>query len=436
MSTKKKSSTRRLSSAQQPVRQVKRDLTHAQLVRRNTQMEQQIEELQRQVAMLLGSGRAHTDDTDTTDLHGSERFLAESAKTAENLKKLSANSAFSARNTNQRASVASASSACNNHTLEASPRAPLATPSITGIAAVDSHSLRVTWNLVSSATGYLIRYSTDDTFVNNMFTLTAAATTSTATLYGLQPNTLYYVSVQAIAINSADNSPFSVTRSGRTESVPESATVRDLQTWLDEDQNLFQSFSAILPQIGSTVLDTTDRKRLLGSGVRRFGYIEKVYEVSQEYPQFWPALVTNADIEKFADLVKEIDVLHNLMIWFQYASRVVQDMLLLAGDDAFRQAGMYYTTARDMASRKIPEAMQVYNTLKSFWKKRSKTSSQQEPTQKEAERDFRAVARGKKVGKVVAINESDTIIKGKRMIIDETMPKPRNEVKVEESEQS
>jgi len=201
-----------------------------------------------------------------------------------------------------------------------------------------------------------------------------------------------------------------------------------LQTWLEEQQIMFQNFAELVPQLDNTVLDTTDRRRLNGSGVRRYGFIEKVIEVAGEYPQFWPAFVEDGDVKQFGGLVKEIDVLRNLSIWFQFSDRVVQDLLLLAGDEAFRWAGLYYTTARDTARRKIPEAMQVYEKLRLFWNKRRRTNG--EPTEREVMCDARALMRGKKDGEVTVKNESDRVVKGERVVIDNTQRKPRGGVKI------
>jgi hypothetical protein len=56
--------------------------------------------------------------------------------------------------------------------------------------------------------------------------------------------------------------------------------------------------------------------------------------------------ITREGREEMSEYVREIDVLRNLLIWSQFCSRVVGDLLLIAGNDAFRLAGSYYTTAR------------------------------------------------------------------------------------------
>ena len=168
-------------------------------------------------------------------------------------------------------------------------------------------------------------------------------------------------------------------RSPKPEALPNgNNTATFLQTWLEEQHVMFENFAELLPQLETTELNTADRRRLNGSGVRRYGFIEKTADIAGEFPQIWPGLVN--DNGKLKELVGEIEVLRNLFVWFRYLSRVVQDLLLIAGDDAFRLSGSYYAAARDGAKRKNPEAQQVYDMLRSFWRKRRRTSSE-EPTE-------------------------------------------------------
>ena len=200
------------------------------------------------------------------------------------------------------------------------------------------------------------------------------------------------------------------------------STATFLQTWLNELQVMFENFSEIVPELGNTVLDTTERRRLLGSGVRRYGFIEKTTDVAGEFPEFWPVFVT--DTGELKERVDEIEVLRNLLVWFRYASRIVGDLLLVAGDDAFRLAGSYYATARDGARRKVPEAMQVFQLLQLFWKRPRRTSTELSgrstdgPTMHELERDFHALMRGTKDGNIFIENESPHVSGGMREVVD------------------
>ena len=77
------------------------------------------------------------------------------------------------------------------------------------------------------------------------------------------------------------------------------------------------------------MLTTAERKRLRGSGVRRFGFIDKVSDTAEAYPQFWPTSVNGEDghvdfQDKLKESLREIEVLRNMLVWFRYALRVVQ----------------------------------------------------------------------------------------------------------------
>ena len=202
-----------------------------------------------------------------------------------------------------------------------------------------------------------------------------------------------------------------------TEIAANDATVTHLQTWLTDLQSMFENVAVLVPQLESTELNTTDRRRLNGSGVRRYGFIEKTADIAEDFPQFWPVIVD--DKENLNVLVQEIEVLRNLLIWFRYASRVTGDLLLIAGDKALRLAGAYYAAARDGARRKNPEAQQVFNMLRSFWQTRRRNTSA-EPTRKEVLCDVHALLRGTKDGEIIVRNESDRVVKGERVVIDNT----------------
>ena len=323
----------------------------------------------------------------------------------------------------------------NTHPEVRSPKSevrigpPLATPVIDSLTPIGSSFMRVLWSPVTNAGGYVVRYSTDETFATNLNTVSASPSDATVMLSGLEANTTYYVSVKTLGNGTSIDSPFSAAQSATTGIASDNSVTDDLQNWLDDLQIMFQNVAMLVPQLETTDLNTSDRRRLLGSGVRRYGFIEKTADIAEDFPQIWPGLVE--DTGKLKEMVGEIEVLRNLLIWFRCASRIVQDLLLIAGNDAFRLAGAYYTAAREGARQKNPEAVQVYDMLKSFWKRPRRIMD--EPTEMEMLRDAKALLRGRKDGQVSISNESDSVIKGKKVLVDNTFPKPRGGVKVVES---
>jgi len=322
-------------------------------------------------------------------------------------------------------------SAVCNLPSASSARVALPAPIVGNVFAIGPHAIIVNWSEVEGVGSYTLRIASEPTLTDYSKSLSIPAGSAGITVTGLGPGTTYWVGLRANAVAPDTHSNYSVAKSVTTPFVSPPGMVGDLQQWFAEQQMLFHNFSSLIPQLGTTDLTAADRRRLNGSGVRRYGFIEKTADVARDFPQIWPGLVEDAG--KLNALVGEIEVLRNLLIWFRYLSRIVQDLLLIAGDDAFRLAGAYYMAARDGARRKNPEAVQVFDMLRLFWRRRRNTSN--EPTEQEAKRDFHALQRGTKVGSLCLANESDKITKGKKTIIDNVVPKPREGVKVEEREE-
>ena len=303
--------------------------------------------------------------------------------------------------------------------------------------------LRVQWEPVVNASGYSVRYSTNSTFNSEVSWSYVDPNVTTRMLYDLNPETTYYIGVRAFGTGDWQDSNYSASQTvttgmagggnggGNGGGGGDGDTVGDLQSWLNALQTVTQGFHEILPQLETTVLSPADRRRLLGSGVRRYGFIDKVSDVAAFYPQFWPASVHGADVavDYQAALkyrLREIEVLRNLLVWSRWVSRVVGDLLLIAGDDAFRKANTYYSTVRTAARNNLPEAQQVYQLLQLFWERRRGTSSSDEPTlhaelfgrSTDIERDFKRLIHGKADGDIFAKHESPTTSGGVHEVID------------------
>ena len=292
-------------------------------------------------------------------------------------------------------------------------------PELQGVFAVGPNAVSVHWGQVHGVGSYNLRITSDPEGAVTVRSMTLPTYTVATTVISLEPGTTYWVSVRSVAQSGADDvsSAYAVTQAVTTPESAPTGDVGDLQGWLVLEQLLFQNVAGRVPQLETTELSPAQRRRLNGSGVRRYGFIEKVYEVSKDYPQFWPPFGKGRD--DIGQSVQEIDVLRNLLIWFRRAARIIQDMLLLAGDDAFRVANAYYNLAREGTKQHHSDAVQVYEMLRLFWKKRRRRANEGEPTERKLLRDVRAVLHGNKDGFVGVQHESPTVSGGVHEVIDD-----------------
>jgi hypothetical protein len=186
----------------------------------------------------------------------------------------------------------------------------------------------------------------------------------------------------------------------------------ELKKLHDEVYNLVETF----PEISQDVaLSDSERRKMLGSGIRRYGFIDKVSDLAVANPDFIPPYMNEGDLK---DLIRQIEVLRDTSVNLQQLSRMVNDELLVTGDDAYRLALMYSNSVRDASRRRVPGAEALFNTLKPFFKSMSRRKTG-EPTEKGIVKDVKAILHGKKDGEIIIKNESPTTSGGVHEVIDD-----------------
>jgi len=189
----------------------------------------------------------------------------------------------------------------------------------------------------------------------------------------------------------------------------------------DAIANIQLQLNTVLSTIAGANMDVftmTDaqRSRLLGAGVRRYGFIEKTDEVSGENTQFFPGFLTHKQLNE-ANL--QIGTLRNLITTAQQILRIITDHYLLTSDEAFRMSRLYYISVRDAARNGIPGAHPVFNILRELFR-RSGIKTDKTPTIPEVERDVHALLHGHKDGRIVIEHEHPHKVGGKHVVVDET----------------
>jgi site-specific DNA-cytosine methylase len=165
----------------------------------------------------------------------------------------------------------------------------------------------------------------------------------------------------------------------------------------------------------SSPLTPTDRRRLIGTGFKNQGFIERALASAQSNPSLLPNYI---NIERFREDVEDFlrkALLDQVLMQFE---REASDAALTAGDIAFRNALAYYNAVKEAAKQRVPGAESEYNTLKQYFK-RIRPASDIEPSNVQVERDVRSLLQGTKEGRIVVENENPNVSGGKRKVVDE-----------------
>ena len=93
--------------------------------------------------------------------------------------------------------------------------------------------------------------------------------------------------------------------------------------------------------------------------------------------------------------------------------------MIIESSDVICTDGLeYYAGVREAAKRRVDPAETLHADLSAFFKRRART--REEPTEKQLRREFEALYKGRKNGKLLIENEMPKTIAGKRTVVDET----------------
>jgi hypothetical protein len=188
-------------------------------------------------------------------------------------------------------------------------------------------------------------------------------------------------------------------------------------------QDLLGDFSQV-EDVNST-LSQAERKRLIGAGVRNYGFIDKAYDIARDNPTFLPPFLSAQDIWQDMHSFEEI---RQLVMVLEKFLQSATECMMVRGDQCFRDALRIYDSLREMTKNRVPNAKPLFESLMSFFRKRRKPG-EAEPTEKELERDFHALMHGTKDGEIVIKNEKPHLVGGKRVVIDKMRSNRRGEMK-------
>ncbi|MCL1912109.1 MAG: hypothetical protein FWG13_07880 [Leptospirales bacterium] len=163
-----------------------------------------------------------------------------------------------------------------------------------------------------------------------------------------------------------------------------------------------------------TTLTGTERRRLFGAGVRNYGFIEKSLDIVEENPDFVPP---NFSIEKFAASYHTLEEARQLSWVIQQFLQLVNDYVLVTSDQCYRDALRVYGNLREQSRARVARATPLFESLLIFFRRRR--HPEQEPTEKELERDFRRLLHRTAEGKIIIENEMPHLVAGERKVVDD-----------------
>ena len=198
---------------------------------------------------------------------------------------------------------------------------------------------------------------------------------------------------------------------------------------MEDINNFLKDSIEIFREISENDMTLSQRRRKVGAGVRNYGFIDKVSDIAAANPEF-------AKFFRISDLkncIRNVEACRDIIILLQTLARMVSNTMMVYSDAAYSMALLYYNSARELARRGNPNAIEVFRTLQIFFKRHHRGTA--EPTAKEIERDIHGLMRGTKDGKIIIENEKPRVVGGKRLVVDRTRSNKNAYKEVEQGEE-
>jgi hypothetical protein len=187
------------------------------------------------------------------------------------------------------------------------------------------------------------------------------------------------------------------------------ATISHLNLMLNDMMNILDNYSQHMRSL--------DRRRLNGVGIKKLGFIERAFELALENPEFLPHYLT---IERFGEDIDYFLAFRTLTDLVTQIREKLWNITMHSADIAYTDALEFYASVRESAKRRVDAAETLHRELSTFFKSRGHTQTS-EPTEKQLKRDFNALLKSKKDGKIVIENVKPKLTGGKHEVIDEVL---------------
>ena len=177
-------------------------------------------------------------------------------------------------------------------------------------------------------------------------------------------------------------------------------------------------------------LTGTERRRLIGAGIRNWGFIEKAWDIIRENQNFVP---NNFSVEDMNTNCTNLEDFRQLYWLLEKFLAVVNECMLVSADAAFRDALMVYNNLREQSKAKVPGAEVLYMALLRYFRRRRSPNGKEE-TETQLDRDFMKLVHGKADGKIEIVNEQPVFSGGVHKVVDD-VHKSKGSVQVKADEE-
>ena len=190
---------------------------------------------------------------------------------------------------------------------------------------------------------------------------------------------------------------------------PKSQNVHDITEEIESILEMFLGQEGI----GGS-LTAADRRRLVGSGVRNNGFIDKAYDIAIANPQFMPP---HFNVGALSKNMKDLEDLRQLVWALQQFLQAAGNALLVHSDSCYRDALRIYSSLKEQTRNRVEGAEPLYKALENYFRK-GRRKTDEEPTEKQIEREVRQLLHGKADGEVIIKNERPHLGGGLHEVID------------------
>jgi len=185
---------------------------------------------------------------------------------------------------------------------------------------------------------------------------------------------------------------------------------------LNEIHSLLNSaYELMLEYSKHLALTSSERIRLRGVNVRRRGFIETVLSIADVNPEFMPHYVNSSNFQETMHQLEKLQLIAGVL---QQLLRLNGDNELLSSNRAYSNSLVYYNNVKEAARTHVPGAEAILKMLQPFFANMRPTTNK--PTEKELLRDVKGLLHGTREGTIVVENENPKVIKGERIVVDNT----------------